>query len=230
MAIRAAESAYRFEDHARYLDAWFAALDLRDVVLVGYDWGGVLAADWGPRVTPIACAVSSSRNDPAVDALERVSAAGAELFRAAPHAGRGREAGTGAKRVPGPVAGQRVTRGSARSDRAEGTTRRIPTRRRRRPMLQWSARDSDRDEPADVMAVVTPQWRVAGEDPRGRQTAAHVRRQPHGATRLPSSTGLYARFPHLDVVPWRRGSPRAGRTCHAKFAGAIRTWLARLQR
>ncbi len=42
--------AYRFADHARYLDAWFDALALDDVVLVGYDWGGALAMDW-PRVT-----------------------------------------------------------------------------------------------------------------------------------------------------------------------------------
>ena len=40
---------YRFADHARYLDAWFEAMDLRDVVLVGYDWGGVLALDWARR-------------------------------------------------------------------------------------------------------------------------------------------------------------------------------------
>ena len=40
---------YRFADHARYLDAWFDALDLQDVVLVGYDWGGALAMDWAAR-------------------------------------------------------------------------------------------------------------------------------------------------------------------------------------
>jgi haloalkane dehalogenase len=35
--------AYRFVDHARYLDAWFAALDLtRDVILVVHDWGSAL--------------------------------------------------------------------------------------------------------------------------------------------------------------------------------------------
>jgi len=28
---------YRFADHARYLDAWFDAVGLLDVVLVGYD-------------------------------------------------------------------------------------------------------------------------------------------------------------------------------------------------
>jgi len=35
--------AYRFVDHARYLDAWFEALRLtRDVTLVGHDWGAVI--------------------------------------------------------------------------------------------------------------------------------------------------------------------------------------------
>ncbi|MEW2383910.1 haloalkane dehalogenase [Micromonospora sp. NPDC047707] len=40
---------YRFADHARYLDAWVDALDLREVVLVGHDWGGALAFDWAAR-------------------------------------------------------------------------------------------------------------------------------------------------------------------------------------
>ncbi|SEL09367.1 haloalkane dehalogenase [Streptacidiphilus jiangxiensis] len=43
------DSAYRFADHARYLDAWFDALGLDGVVLVGHDWGGALAFDWAAR-------------------------------------------------------------------------------------------------------------------------------------------------------------------------------------
>ena len=39
----AAGSAYRFVDHAGYLDGWFEALDLtRDVTLVVHDWGSAL--------------------------------------------------------------------------------------------------------------------------------------------------------------------------------------------
>jgi haloalkane dehalogenase len=41
--------AYRFADHARYLDAWFDALDLDGVTLVGHDWGGALGFDWAAR-------------------------------------------------------------------------------------------------------------------------------------------------------------------------------------
>ncbi len=40
---------YRFADHARYLDAWFDALGLDEVVIVGHDWGGALAMDRAAR-------------------------------------------------------------------------------------------------------------------------------------------------------------------------------------
>ncbi|HAO2892116.1 TPA: alpha/beta fold hydrolase, partial [Escherichia coli] len=40
---------YSFADQARYLDAWFDALGLSDVILVGHDWGGTLALDWAAR-------------------------------------------------------------------------------------------------------------------------------------------------------------------------------------
>jgi haloalkane dehalogenase len=46
--------AYKFKDQADYLDAWFNALDLRDIILVAHDWGAALGlsgmplsrADW----------------------------------------------------------------------------------------------------------------------------------------------------------------------------------------
>lgn len=38
-----------FADHVRYLDAWFDALGLEEVVLVGHDWGGALAFDRAAR-------------------------------------------------------------------------------------------------------------------------------------------------------------------------------------
>jgi haloalkane dehalogenase len=41
--------AYRFADHARYLDAWFEELEVDGVTLVGHDWGGALGFDWACR-------------------------------------------------------------------------------------------------------------------------------------------------------------------------------------
>ena len=40
---------YRFADHARYLDAWFAALDIRAAILVVHDWGSALGFHWARR-------------------------------------------------------------------------------------------------------------------------------------------------------------------------------------
>lgn len=46
-------SSYRFVDHARYLDAWFAALGLdqaqQTVTLVVHDWGSALGFHWAHR-------------------------------------------------------------------------------------------------------------------------------------------------------------------------------------
>lgn len=41
--------AYGFDDHASYLSAWMDKLQLDEVVLVGFDWGGALAMDWAAR-------------------------------------------------------------------------------------------------------------------------------------------------------------------------------------
>lgn len=41
--------SYRFVDHARYLDAWFDALNLKNVILVVHDWGSGLGFHWAHR-------------------------------------------------------------------------------------------------------------------------------------------------------------------------------------
>ncbi len=47
---RAPAGSYRFVDHSRYLDAWFAAaVPARPVVLVVHDWGSALGFDWARR-------------------------------------------------------------------------------------------------------------------------------------------------------------------------------------
>ncbi|ACO46513.1 haloalkane dehalogenase [Deinococcus deserti] len=40
---------YSIAEHARYLDAWFDTLGLRDVILVLHDWGGPLGFHWAAR-------------------------------------------------------------------------------------------------------------------------------------------------------------------------------------
>lgn len=40
---------YRYKDHVRYLDAWFDALELKNVILVLHDWGSGLGFHWAHR-------------------------------------------------------------------------------------------------------------------------------------------------------------------------------------
>jgi len=40
---------YRYPSHEPYLEAWFDALDLRDVTLVVHDWGSTLGISWARR-------------------------------------------------------------------------------------------------------------------------------------------------------------------------------------
>jgi len=43
------EIPYSFDDHARYVDAWFDALGIENPILVGIDWGGSILFDWAAR-------------------------------------------------------------------------------------------------------------------------------------------------------------------------------------
>ncbi|SFW72895.1 alpha/beta fold hydrolase [Amycolatopsis australiensis] len=73
---------YSFADHARYLDAWFDALELSDVVLVGHDWGGALAADWASRHPGRVRGLAFTEAVLKPMTWEEFPPAGAELFRA----------------------------------------------------------------------------------------------------------------------------------------------------
>lgn len=46
---KAVNGSYRFQDHARYLDTWFDALELSNVTLVVHDWGSGLGFHWARR-------------------------------------------------------------------------------------------------------------------------------------------------------------------------------------
>lgn len=147
-------SDYRFADHARYLDAWFDALDLRDVVLVGYDWGGSLAMDWAARHPERVRGLVVFETFLRPMAWTEWSPKGAELFRGL------RTPGAGEKMV------LETDQFLARS-LANGIKRKLseaeaaayyapfPDAAARRPMLQWPREIPIDGEPADVAAVFT---------------------------------------------------------------------------
>ncbi len=144
---------YTFADHARYLDAWFEALGLRDVVLVGHDWGGALAFDWAARHPDRVRGIAFTETIVKPMSWEEFPEGGRELFRAIKTDGVGEtmilddnafiEQG-----LPGTTA-----MGLAEGD-LDVYRKPYPTRESRKPLLQWPRSMPLGGDPAEVVARI----------------------------------------------------------------------------
>ncbi|MFI9332675.1 haloalkane dehalogenase [Kitasatospora sp. NPDC052868] len=145
--------AYTFADHARYLDAWFDALGLEDVVLVGHDWGGALAFDWAARHPGRVRGLVFTETIVKPMAWAEFPEGGRELFRSirTPGVGEAMILDDNAfieQALPGSVA-------TPLSPADLDVYRRpYPTRESRRPLLQWPRSMPLEGEPADVVARI----------------------------------------------------------------------------
>lgn len=216
--------AYRFADHARYLDAWFEALGLRDVVLVGYDWGGVLALDWARRHPDRVRGVVVFETFLRPMHWREWPPEGAQLFRAL------RTPGVGEKMVLEQNAflarslEHGVQRGLSESDR-DVYYAPYPDPASRRPMLQWPREIPIDGEPADVAAVIEnyDAWLAS-------TSAKPALLLTFGGTGLGGPDAIaWARntFPALDVVPLAPAGHHAPEDAPEDIARAIREWLKR---
>jgi haloalkane dehalogenase len=151
---KSGDGAYRFADHACYLDAWFDAVGVAgDAVIVGHDWGGALGMHWANRhrdrvrgIAYMETFVAPVTWDDWPDAARGVfqamrSEAGEELV------------------LEKNVFVERILPGSVLRDLtdAEMTVYRRPFAQAgedRRPTLAWPREIPMEGEPADVVALV----------------------------------------------------------------------------
>ena len=147
------EIAYSFADHARYLDAWFDALGLAEVVLVGHDWGGALAFDWAARHPGRVRGIAFTETIVKPMTWEEFPEGGRELFRAIRTEGVGEAmildqnafieqalpAASVTTLTPADLAAYRKP---------------YPTRESRRPLLRWPRSMPLGGEPADVVTRI----------------------------------------------------------------------------
>ncbi|TCJ95699.1 haloalkane dehalogenase [Nocardia alba] len=154
---------YTFADHARYLDAWFDALELGDVVLVGHDWGGALAFDWAARHPGRVRGVAFTETIVKPMSWAEFPEAGRELWRAI------RTDGVGESMF---LDDSFVEQGlSAISDRLTPADLRIyqrpyPTRDSRIPLLRWARSMPLEGTPVDVVsrAETYDRWLAASAE------------------------------------------------------------------
>ncbi|NTX11755.1 haloalkane dehalogenase [Myxococcus sp. CA056] len=216
--------AYRFADHARYLDAWFDALDLRDVVLVGYDWGGVLALDWASRhpdrVRGVVVFETFFRSMNWSDSTPQ----GEQLFRALRTPGVGEKMVLEQNEFLARSLANGVKTGLTESAR-EAYYAPYPNAASRRPMLQWPRELPIEGEPADVIAVIE----------RYDAWLAHPSVKPALLLTF-GDTGLSApkviewvrkSLPGLEIVPLPPAGHHAPEDAPDDIARALRSWLDR---
>jgi haloalkane dehalogenase len=145
--------AYRLADHVRYLDAWFDALAIANPVLVGHDWGGVLAMDWAARHPERVRGVVVFETFLRPMQWSEWPAQGAELFRAIRTPGVGERMVLEENQFLARSLENGVKRGLSETERAQYYAP-FPTPAARRPLLQWPREIPIDGEPADVTALV----------------------------------------------------------------------------
>lgn len=145
--------AFKFDDHARYLEAWLDSLRLDQVVLVGHDWGGALAFDWAARHPDRIAGLAFTETILRPMAWEEFPQGGQELFRAIKTPGIGEammlddnifieQALPGASARPLTAAELDVYRAP------------YPTPASRRPLLEWARSMPLGGDPSDVVERV----------------------------------------------------------------------------
>lgn len=155
---------YRFDDHARYLDGWFDALELRDVVLVGHDWGGALAFDWAARHPDRARAVAFLETIVRPLSWSDFPESARGFFKALRTPGSG-EAIVLEKNAFIETALPATVEGGLSEADLDVYRAPYPTAASRRPLLEWPRAMPLDGEPADVVARVDAygEW-LAGSD------------------------------------------------------------------
>lgn len=218
-------SAYRFQDHARYLDAWFAALDLRDVVLVGYDWGGVLALEWASRHPDRVRGVVLFETFLQPLFWREMPPRGAALFRTLRTPGAGEALALDENGFLSASLANGVKRGLAERDRAEYYAP-FPDAASRRPLLQWTRELPIDGEPADVQEVVA-------RNATWLETSTGVPKllltfEGAGLSNAPPVVEWAKRaVPRLSVVPFGPAGHHAPEDAPVEIADAIASWLDR---
>jgi haloalkane dehalogenase len=153
---------YKLADHVRYLDAWFDALNLDRVILVGHDWGGVLAFDWAARHPGRVAGLAFLETIVRPLAWAEFPEPAQPFFRSLRTPGAGEAMALEQNVFIEQALPATVLTGLAAADLA-AYRKPYPTPQSRRPLLAWARSLPLAGEPQDVVARVEAydQWLAA---------------------------------------------------------------------
>lgn len=212
---------YRFADHARYLDAWFDALDLDRVTLVGHDWGGALGFHWAARNPGRVAGVAFFETVIKPLTWDEWPEAARPIFQAL------RTPETGEDLIyERNVFVERILPGSILRTLAdeEFDAYRAPFRRPadRKPTLAWPREIPIEGEPADVVAAVEAYDRWLGESREVPKLLLTF--EPGAIMTPPVIEWCRAHVAGLEVVGAGPGSHFVQEDCPEAIGRHIREW------
>jgi haloalkane dehalogenase len=218
-------SDYRFVDHARYLDAFFEALELRDVVLVGYDWGGALGLHWAERHPERVRGLVLFETFLRPMEWSEWPPVGAELFQKLRTKGVGEAMVLERNEFLARSLENGVKHGLREEDKSVYYAP-YPDSASRLPLLQWPREIPVGGEPADVAAIVTSYGTWLGHSP----TVPKLLLTFDSPTPMASAKVVdWAKqsFDALEVEPMGAGGHHAPEDRGEDLGQTIAAWLAR---
>lgn len=211
--------AYRFVDHARYLDGWFEGMNLKKVTLVVHDWGSALGFHWArrhpDRVAGIAFMEAIVKPFTWAEWPEEYG-----IFRAFRTPGKGEEL-IQEKNVfvegvlPGSIL-RKLTDEEMNAYRAP-----FPDAPSRKPVHRWPNEIPLDGEPPDVVAIVKQYGAWLGESDVPKLALAF---EPGGLLRADAIEWCRANMKNLEVRAIGPGSHFVQEDHPEAIGDAIRDW------
>jgi haloalkane dehalogenase len=189
------DGAYRFADHARYLDAWFDAVGLREnVTLVLHDWGSALGFYWASRHPERVSAIAYMESIVRPREWEDLPPSRAPIFRDL-RSEKGEQMILDENFFIETLLPKLVIRRLSETE-MEAYRRPFQTRSSRLPTLVWPRELPIGGEPADVVAIVEKygQWLLESPLPK-----LFINAEP-GSMLVGRSRDFCRRFPNQQEI------------------------------
>jgi haloalkane dehalogenase len=209
------DGTYRFGDHARYLDAWFDALGLREnVTLVLHDWGSALGFYWASRHPERVRAIAYMEAILFPREWDDLPQARAQFFRDL-RSDKGERMILDQNFFIEGLLPRLVMRPLTEPEMS-AYRRPFPTRASRLPMLVWPRELPIEGEPADVVAIVKGygQWLLESPVPK-----LFINAEP-GSMLTGHSRDFCRRFPNQQEITVQ-GLHFIQEDCPEEIGGAV---------
>ncbi|WUH92567.1 haloalkane dehalogenase [Streptomyces sp. NBC_00433] len=214
---------YSFADHARYLDAWFEALGLDRVVLIGHDWGGALAFDWAARHPERVAGIAFFETIVKPLTGDDISPQGLERTRTLRTPGRGEEMISGDNPLVRAAYSAAVRTPLAAAD-LDVYLAPYPTVESRRPLLAWARQIPVDGEPAELIPRIEAYDRWLAASPGVPKLLLTFTGSPTLLITPPVAAWCADHIAALTTVPCGPAGHHAPEDSPAEIAKAVAQW------